>query len=524
MKIKGIIASAMSAILLCSGILPASGSICAAAADSATISATEINAGAGNIISFPINLSNTSNVPKSNRLAFSITYDQPLQLATTSFGSDDPYVTYGNTGITNGTFEVNQEDHIVIFTSDKINTSLKDGKILDLYFIVPENAVVGKYNITFSETDLFGQSSDSFAVTPKNGAVKVFSEVTPPDQLISGDRIYGTPGETVEYNIKAINPPEVYGIGVQLDYDNALKLKTVKGHDDLPDVSFFKDIKDYSITRSINDDEGIASIGISLKDSKMPSGSYDFMKLWFTIPEDAKPGYYPVILTSKYSNSKSDFGDIESRHGWIRVKGDEPEVTMSAENITAVPGETICYSVFVNDNPGYDVASVQMKFDPRFTIRKESVVPNGAYTISGPAALTTSNVATLNQKTGTVTFDDSGKSNNRTGKLFSIYLTIPEDTEPGKYPVTFIESFAAVNGKQYKVKATGGAITVKNLSTVKGDANCDGKLDIADAVLLQKWLMNVPETELQRWQNADVCEDKTLDAFDLAALRRLLVK
>ena len=148
MKIKGIIASAMSAILLCSGILPASGSICAAAADSATISATEINAGAGNIISFPINLSNTSNVPKSNRLAFSITYDQPLQLATTSFGSDDPYVTYGNTGITNGTFEVNQEDHIVIFTSDKINTSLKDGKILDLYFIVPENAVVGKYNIS----------------------------------------------------------------------------------------------------------------------------------------------------------------------------------------------------------------------------------------------------------------------------------------------------------------------------------------------------------------------------------------
>ena len=56
-----------------------------------------------------------------------------------------------------------------------------------------------------------------------------------------------------------------------------------------------------------------------------------------------------------------------------------------------------------------------------------------------------------------------------------------------------------------------------------GDINADGKLEIADVVLLQKWLLAVPDTYLPNWKAADLCKDDRLDAFDLCLMRRKLI-
>ena len=58
---------------------------------------------------------------------------------------------------------------------------------------------------------------------------------------------------------------------------------------------------------------------------------------------------------------------------------------------------------------------------------------------------------------------------------------------------------------------------------VRGDVNADGILDIADVVLLQKWLLAVPNTHLPIWQAAELCEDKRLDVFDLCLMKRELL-
>ena len=58
---------------------------------------------------------------------------------------------------------------------------------------------------------------------------------------------------------------------------------------------------------------------------------------------------------------------------------------------------------------------------------------------------------------------------------------------------------------------------------MKGDVNQDGKMDVADVVLLQKWLLAVPNTHLADWQAADLCEDGRLDVFDLCMMKRLLL-
>lgn len=66
-------------------------------------------------------------------------------------------------------------------------------------------------------------------------------------------------------------------------------------------------------------------------------------------------------------------------------------------------------------------------------------------------------------------------------------------------------------------------INVKD-EKVKGDINADGTLNVADVVLLQKWLLGVPDATLVDWKAADLCEDERLDVFDLCLMKRELVK
>ena len=77
-----------------------------------------------------------------------------------------------------------------------------------------------------------------------------------------------------------------------------------------------------------------------------------------------------------------------------------------------------------------------------------------------------------------------------------------------------------------------GTVKVEHLSLVElkeepqfvqGDVNNDGKLDIADVVLLQKWVLAVPDITLENWKAADLCEDSRLDVFDLCLMKRLLI-
>ena len=60
--------------------------------------------------------------------------------------------------------------------------------------------------------------------------------------------------------------------------------------------------------------------------------------------------------------------------------------------------------------------------------------------------------------------------------------------------------------------------------TPTGDANDDGELTVADAVLLQKWLLAVPDTDLKNWKAVDFCNDNRLDVFDLCIMKRELIR
>ena len=59
--------------------------------------------------------------------------------------------------------------------------------------------------------------------------------------------------------------------------------------------------------------------------------------------------------------------------------------------------------------------------------------------------------------------------------------------------------------------------------SVQGDVNADGKCDIADTVLLQKYLLTI-ESALPDRQAGDIDGNGKLNAIDLTLLKRMLMK
>ena len=73
-------------------------------------------------------------------------------------------------------------------------------------------------------------------------------------------------------------------------------------------------------------------------------------------------------------------------------------------------------------------------------------------------------------------------------------------------------------------KSLGYNIVAGKLSfELKGDVNNDGTFNVADIILLQKWLLAVPDTHLADWKMADFCEDDKLNVFDLCLMKRELL-
>lgn len=56
---------------------------------------------------------------------------------------------------------------------------------------------------------------------------------------------------------------------------------------------------------------------------------------------------------------------------------------------------------------------------------------------------------------------------------------------------------------------------------IKGDVNKDGYFNIADVVLLQKWILGADK--LYDWENADLCQDDLIDIFDLCLMKKHLL-
>lgn len=87
------------------------------------------------------------------------------------------------------------------------------------------------------------------------------------------------------------------------------------------------------------------------------------------------------------------------------------------------------------------------------------------------------------------------------------------------------DSYLEIYDKHYYPEILGTYISDENgdvNEVFKGDVNKDGKINISDPVVLQKYLLGKDDC-LGCWQLADICDDNRIDVFDLAMLKKLLI-
>lgn len=118
------------------------------------------------------------------------------------------------------------------------------------------------------------------------------------------------------------------------------------------------------------------------------------------------------------------------------------------------------------------------------------------------------------------------------GKDFKIYVETEDDTDNfyideaiGAVKGTVIDGPPVVTTTVVTTTTTTAASTTTTTATTEelpvnsGDVNADGKGNLADVVLLQKWLLGIPETKLADWRAGDLYADGVLNGFDLCLLR-----
>lgn len=118
---------------------------------------------------------------------------------------------------------------------------------------------------------------------------------------------------------------------------------------------------------------------------------------------------------------------------------------------------------------------------------------------------------------------------NVVGKWYPKKLSIPIDFENQEDDilvqvyVPVMESIMAGGGTKFAVIDIDWDTLTETKSLV-GDANGDGEFNVADVIVLQKWLLAVPDTHFADWKAVDFCEDDKLDVFDLCLMKRALIE
>lgn len=137
-------------------------------------------------------------------------------------------------------------------------------------------------------------------------------------------------------------------------------------------------------------------------------------------------------------------------------------------------------------------------------------------------------MASVDEKINAFLEKDSYTSANfeeKTSMVYGLLLDIAENgTEEYPYSLIYSDSIS-FSGTIYSFKYSCGALGGVAISseTVEGDVNNEGFFTIADVVLLQKWLLAVPDTSLPNWKAGDLCADDELNVFDLCLMKRKLI-
>ena len=191
-------------------------------------------------------------------------------------------------------------------------------------------------------------------------------------------------------------------------------------------------------------------------------------------------------------------------NGRYRIKNVNRELFISKKNGNAVQSNGTVWTFTKNDDDTFYITTL----DGRALTVEKSADTNGTNILLQKHKGDTSQKYTLCRNTDGTYALLTAASNNKS--CLDVYNISKED---------------GANICQWEYwGGNGQKFILEPVKEIEGDVNADGALSVIDAILLQKWLLAVPDAELTDWKAADLCEDNIINVFDLHLLKRMLLE
>lgn len=191
-------------------------------------------------------------------------------------------------------------------------------------------------------------------------------------------------------------------------------------------------------------------------------------------------------------------------NGRYRIKNVNSELFISEKNGNAVQSNGTVWTFTKNDDDTFYITTL----DGRALTVEKSADTNGTNILLQKHKGDTSQKYTLCRNTDGTYALLTAASNNKS--CLDVYNISKED---------------GANICQWEYwGGNGQKFILEPVKEIEGDVNADGALNVIDVILLQKWLLAVPDAELTDWKAADLCEDNIINVFDLHLLKRMLIE
>ena len=191
-------------------------------------------------------------------------------------------------------------------------------------------------------------------------------------------------------------------------------------------------------------------------------------------------------------------------NGRYRIKNVNSELFISEKNGNAVQSNGTVWTFTKNDDDTFYITTL----DGRALTVEKSADTNGTNILLQKHKGDTSQKYTLCRNTDGTYALLTAASNNKS--CLDVYNISKED---------------GANICQWEYwGGNGRKFILEPVKEIEGDVNADGALSVIDVILLQKWLLAVPDAELTDWKAADLCEDNIINVFDLHLLKRMLLE
>ena len=212
--------------------------------------------------------------------------------------------------------------------------------------------------------------------------------------------------------------------------------------------------------------------------------------------------YYPQNNPTWTESVKRSYGGDLTWEPYLPT-----ESTLSLGDATACAGRGFTVELTLDENPGIMGLSFQLDYDS--SVMEFVGAEDGALT-----------GWTVNAKKNILVWDDD-REHTETGCLLKLKFRLKEDAVPGETRIGII-NFKAVNFDESSLFFRFRSAQVTVLVHRPGDANGDGKVDIADLVRLRKYLVGAEKEIIAG--NADVNADEVVDILDLVRLRKYIAQ